>query len=185
MDHVDALELSWKQGGEIVSALRRDDLPAPTPCGDWDLHRLLNHTLGEARMMTDVNRGQPSGNDHGDLVGDGDTLALTWHETARDNVASWRDSGLDGDRTYFYGTFPARASVLINLGEVLIHSWDLARATEQTYAIDPDLADLVYGLYTAFPLDGMRAAGQLGAEISVPADAPIADRLLGLLGRQP
>jgi uncharacterized protein (TIGR03086 family) len=185
VSHIDALELSWKHGAEVVTALRPDGLTAPTPCGDWDVRGLLNHTLGEARMMTAVNRGSAIGNDRGDLVGDGDALASTWHEIARDNVASWRESGLDGERTYFYGTFPAQASVLINLGEVLVHSWDIARANGQPFSLDPELAGLVYGLYSSIPLDGMRAAGHLGPEIQVPTHAPIADRLLGLLGRRP
>jgi uncharacterized protein (TIGR03086 family) len=185
MNHIDALELSWKHGADLVSGLRPGDLSAPTPCGDWDVRGLLNHTLGEAQMMTDVNRGLPSGNDHGDLAGDGDALVATWQETGRDNVESWRESGLDGDRTYFYGTFPARACVLINLGEVLVHSWDLARATGKDFALDPDLAALVHGLYSAIPLNGLRANGVLGPEVPVSADAPIADRMLGLLGRQP
>jgi hypothetical protein len=38
-------------------------------------------------------------------------------------------------------------------------------------------------LYSAFPLDGMRNSGQLGPEVPTPENAPIADRLLGLLGR--
>jgi uncharacterized protein (TIGR03086 family) len=185
MELIDALELSWKQGADLVSGVEPDALSAATPCGGWDVRALLNHTLGEARMMTDVNLGRASSNDHGDLVGDGGALSESWHNAGAENVASWRDSGLDGERTYFYGTFPAGASVLINLGEVLVHSWDLARATEQDFALDPELALLVWGLYGSFPLDGMRAAGQLGPEIPVPADAPVADRLLGVLGRQP
>jgi uncharacterized protein (TIGR03086 family) len=185
MNHIDALELSWKHGADLVSGLRPEDLSAATPCGDWDVRGLLNHTLGEAAMMTDVNRGLPSGNDHGDLISAGGPLAVTWHEAARDNVTSWRESGLDGERTYFYGTFPANAAVLINLGEVLVHSWDLARATGQDFVLDPQLAALVHGLYSSVPLEGMRANGILGPEVRVPADAPIADRMLGLLGRQP
>jgi hypothetical protein len=31
----------------------------------------------------------------------------------------------------------------------------------------------------------MRAGGILGPEIAVPAGAPVADRMLGLLGRRP
>lgn len=188
MDHIDGLELSWKQAHDLVTALGPSDLAAATPCGGWDVRALLNHTLGEALMMTDVNRGLPSGSDpadHGDLVGDGSALGRIWQDVARDNVASWRESGLDGDRTYFYGTFPAGACVLINLGEVLVHSWDLARATGQDITLDPELAAPVHGLYSHIPLEGMRANGVLGPEVAVAADAPVADRLLGLLGRQP
>jgi uncharacterized protein (TIGR03086 family) len=186
VDPIDALELSWKQGSELVGGLRPDELTLPTPCAGWDVRRLLNHTLGEVVMMTRVNGGQPGGtDDHGDLVGDGLALGALWDELGRDNVASWRESGLEGDRAYFYGTFPAGAAVVSNLGEVLVHSWDLARATGRSYSIDPDLAALVYGLYGAVPLDDKRAMGVFGPEVTVPTDAPVADRLLALSGRRP
>ncbi|HEX4161780.1 MAG TPA: TIGR03086 family metal-binding protein, partial [Acidimicrobiales bacterium] len=137
-------------------------------------------------MMTRVNGGQPGGtDDHGDLVGDGLALGALWDELGRANVASWREAGLQGDRAYFYGTFPAAAAAISNLGEVLLHSWDLAQATGRGYVIDPDLAALVYGLYSAVPLDDKRAKGVLGPEVTMPADAPVADRVLALLGRRP
>lgn len=186
MEPIDALELSWKQGADLVSALRPDELTCPTPCAGWDVRRLLNHTLGETVMMSRVNRGHPGGtDDHGDLVGEGVALGTLWDDTGRDNVASWRDAGLDGDRVYFYGTFPAGVAVVVNLGEVLVHCWDIARATEHDYAVDPDLAALVYGLYSAVPLDEQRANGVFGPEVAVPTDAPVADRLLALFGRRP
>lgn len=186
MDSIDALELAWKQGAELVAGLGPDQLSRPTPCTGWDVRRLLNHTLGEVVMMTEVNRGRPGGtDDHGDLVGDGLSLEALWDETGRTNVTSWREGGVEGDRAYFYGTFPAGAAVVINIGEVLVHSWDLAQATGRGYAIDPELAALVDGLWRAVPLDEQRAHGVLGPEVPVPADAPIADRMLGLLGRRP
>ena len=185
MDHIDALEMSWKRGASLVAELRPADLATPTPCAGWDVRALLNHTLGEAQMMTEVNNGMTSSSDHGDLVGEGRDLAATWDSIAQHNVTSWRVSGLDGDRSYFYGTFPATACIVINLGEVLVHSWDLARATGQPFEVDAELAAAVYGLYSAIPLDGQRAGGIFGPNVDVPDSAPIADRLLGLLGRTP
>jgi uncharacterized protein (TIGR03086 family) len=186
VDSIDALELSWKQGAELIAGLRPEDLTRPTPCAGWDARALLNHTLGEVVMMTRVNRGQPGGtDDHGDLVGDGLALGDLWDEMARDNVASWREAGLEGDRAYFYGTFPAAAAVISNVGEVVVHSWDLAQATGRAYVIDPDLAALVYGLYSAVPLDDKRAMGVFGPEVTVPTGVPVADRLLALSGRRP
>jgi uncharacterized protein (TIGR03086 family) len=185
MEPIDALEMSWKPGASLVAGLRPADLAAPTPCAGWDVRALLNHTLGEAQMMTEVNNGMTSSNDHGDLVGDGADLVAAWDTIAQDNVTSWRASGLDGDRSYFYGTFPATACVIINLGEVLLHSWDLARATGQPYEVDAELAGAVYGLYSAIPLDGQRAGGIFGPEVVIPESASIGDRMLGLLGRTP
>ena len=184
MDLIDALERAWTQGRELTSGLTSAALGAPTPCADWDLADLINHLLGEAQMMSDVNRGTTDTTVAADLLAPGDIIH-SWERVAKDNVASWREAGLEGTRTYFYGTFPAAASIVINLGEVLLHSWDIAQAARLGFAIDPELAAPVYDLYCSAPLEGMRAGGQLGAEILVPADAALADRLLGLLGRQP
>lgn len=185
MDPIDALERSWHEGASVVAGVTAEDLTRPTSCAGWDVKQLLNHTLGECQMMTLVNQGEPSGNDRGDLVGDGRGLSETWARLGAENVASWRSSGLEGKRSYFYGTFPAAASAAINLGEVLVHTWDLARGIDVDFELDPDLVTLVYGLYSSFPLDGMRAGGMLAAEVSVPIDAPVSERMLGLLGRQP
>jgi uncharacterized protein (TIGR03086 family) len=185
MDPIDALDQAWTAHAKLIAGLDTQQLTASTDCTEWNVRGLLNHTLGEAQMMTMVNRGEQAGNDHGDLVGDGTDLPEMWARFADDNVSSWRESGLEGERAYFYGTFPASAALLINLGEVLVHGWDLAQATGQDTTLDPDHAALVYDLYGSFPLDGMRAGGTLGPEVVVSGDAPLSDRLLGLLGRHP
>jgi uncharacterized protein (TIGR03086 family) len=185
MDPIDALERSWNDGANIVARLTAEDLTRPTACAGWDVKQLLNHTLGECKMMTLVNQGEAAGNDHGDLVGDAAGLSETWARLGGENMASWRASGLDGTRTYFYGTFPAGASAVINLGEVLVHTWDLARGIDVDFEVDTEQAALVHGLYAAIPLDGMRAGGMLAREVPVPVGAPVAERMLGLLGRQP
>jgi uncharacterized protein (TIGR03086 family) len=185
VDPVDALERSWTASTTLVAAVSPEQLGRATACVGWDVKALLNHTLGECQMMTLVNAGEDASNERGDFVGEGHELADTWARVGEENVASWRASGLEGDRTYFYGTFPGAASAVINLGEVLVHSWDLARGIGVEFAIDPELATMVHGLYAAVPLDGMRAGGMLAPEVPVEPDAPIADRMLGLLGRQP
>ncbi|MFN2560759.1 MAG: TIGR03086 family metal-binding protein [Jatrophihabitans sp.] len=183
MEIIDALEQSWALGANLIGKLDDAHLTRPTPCAGWDVRALLNHTLGEAVMMSAVNRGEPSVHEWADVVDDDANLVQLWTAIGADNVASWRTSGLGGERTYFYGTFPARASALINLGEVVVHTGDLAEATGIDAPMDPDHAALVYSLYSAFPLDGMRSSGQLGPEVPVPEGAPIGTRLLGLLGR--
>lgn len=66
-----------------------------------------------------------------------------------------------------------------------MHTWDLAKATGQPAQIDPEVAQLIYDFYRAIPMDGMRAGGVYGPEISVPESAPVQDRLLGFLSRRP
>jgi uncharacterized protein (TIGR03086 family) len=69
-------------------------------------------------------------------------------------------------------------------GDVFLHSWDLARATGQDPALDPGrCAVMLAGME---PLDEvLRHSGQYGARVPVPDDAPVEDRLIGFIGRDP
>jgi uncharacterized protein (TIGR03086 family) len=70
------------------------------------------------------------------------------------------------------------------IGDVLVHTWDLARATGQDERLDPDeVAGMLAGLE---PMDEMlRASGHFGPRVEVPADADIQTRLIAFTGRRP
>jgi uncharacterized protein (TIGR03086 family) len=184
MDGVTALERSYDKLTAWVANLKPDQLDSPTPCTEWDIRGLLNHTLGAARMFTLVNEGQAVGEHAGDVVGDDPAAALATISVA--NVAAWRAPGaLDGERTYPFGTFPAAAGLAINVGEILLHGWDLAKATAQEARIDDDVASFVLDFYKAGPMEQYRQWGVFGPEIVVTESAGPQARLIGFLGRQP
>jgi uncharacterized protein (TIGR03086 family) len=94
-------------------------------------------------------------------------------------------NALDGERAFPFGTFPAPMALLINVGEIAVHGWDLAKSTGQDATIDPDVAELLLDFYRSIPLDEFRAHGAFGPEVEIDPAAPAADRMLGLLGFQP
>jgi len=184
VDIASALELSYDQTAELVAHLGQAELEAPSPCSGWDVRATLNHLVGTTWMFTLVNQGELAGEDAGDVIGDAPKRAVA--AAAKENVAAWRrPGGLDGDRTYPFGTFPAGGAALINLEEVVVHNWDIARGTGQELTIDADIAQTLYDWGLSFPLDDLRAHGAFGPEIVVAPSAPITDRLMALLGRQP
>ena len=67
--------------------------------------------------------------------------------------------------------------------DVFMHTWDLATATGQPHGMDQDLAaETLAGME---PMDQMlRASGQYGAKVEVPADADPVSRLMGFVGRR-
>lgn len=67
------------------------------------------------------------------------------------------------------------------------HGWDLAVATGQDATMHPDEVELLWGALNGDPAnwDWQRANGWYGPPVPVPADAPLQDRVLGLLGRDP
>ena len=68
--------------------------------------------------------------------------------------------------------------------DVFMHTWDLARATGQDETLDPaKCAELLAGME---PIDDiLRASGQYGPKVEVPADADVQTRMLGFIGRTP
>ena len=183
MDAVEALERAHDHLGKVTVNLAADSLSIPSACEGWDLRALLDHTLGAGWMFTLANRGESVPED-GDLVGDDHVRACA--ELAAANVASWRGpDALEGDRGFPFGTFPASVALLMNVGEIAIHAWDVAKATGQDATIDPEVAELLLDFYAGLPLDAFRAHGAFGPEIPVDPSAPAADRMLGLLGFHP
>jgi uncharacterized protein (TIGR03086 family) len=68
--------------------------------------------------------------------------------------------------------------------DVFLHSWDLARATGQEPALDPErCAAILAGME---PLDEvLRQSGQYGPRVVVPDDADAESRLVAFIGRDP
>jgi uncharacterized protein (TIGR03086 family) len=184
VDLIAALEQSYDQTAKLAVGLTPAELDAPSPCAGWDVRATLNHLLGTTWMFTLVNQGQAADEDAGDVIGDDASLAVS--AAAKENLASWRQPGaFEGDRSYFFGTFPAMGAAMLNLEEVVIHNWDVAKGTSRELVIDSAVGQMIYDWGVSIPLDDFRDHGAFGPEVAVPASATIVDRLVGLLGRQP
>jgi uncharacterized protein (TIGR03086 family) len=73
---------------------------------------------------------------------------------------------------------------MICLPDVLVHTWDLARATGLDETLDAD--EVHRFVETMEPADqAMRDSGHYGPRISVPDDADEQTRLIAFVGRQP
>ncbi|SDL82562.1 TIGR03086 family metal-binding protein [Streptomyces wuyuanensis] len=158
-------------------------LGEPTPCPKYAVRELLAHVLGLSAAFRDAARkdfGPSTAVDPGTVEW---VLPDDWRsELPRlldELVAAW-----DGDTRAGGFPFPAAAAGKVALNELLVHGWDLARATGQDYA--PAEADLrvSYGLM-APAADGGGRDGMFGPVVPVPAGAPLLDRVVGLSGRRP
>jgi uncharacterized protein (TIGR03086 family) len=156
---------------------------APTPCPDWPVVVLLNHILTLAGAFTDGARKKPR-EDAPEPVPE---LPEQWREVLRDRldelVRAWREpAAWVGEATVGGVTLPADLTAAVVADELVVHGWDLARATDQPYRPDPALVRAALGFAERFAdLDG----GPFGPSVPVPADAPPFERLLGYAGRSP
>ena len=70
------------------------------------------------------------------------------------------------------------------LGELVVHGWDLARATGQRVCWPDDVVSRASAAAVETAEQG-RAMGVYGPEITVAAEASTMDRLLAVTGRDP
>jgi uncharacterized protein (TIGR03086 family) len=179
----------------LLDGVDDDRLDAPTPCADMPVAALLDHLVGLSLAFTWAARKTPPAAD-GEPVGPG--LATTEHldpkwrellpQRLEELVAAWRDPEAWQGVTEAGGvTMPASDMGVVALDELVLHGWDLARATGQEFRCDPasTAAVLAFTTEAARPEHAAQRAGLFGPVVEVPPDTPALDRALGLAGRDP
>ncbi len=69
--------------------------------------------------------------------------------------------------------------------DVLVHTWDLARATGLDETLDPDAVHRQLLAMEAIDEVALRSSGHFGPRVDVPADADEQTRLIAFTGRRP
>lgn len=175
---------------DIASAVKPDQLTAPTPCGDWDVRDLVNHLIlwSGIRAARAARKEAPPAddptNDSTDFTGDGGWADLLAKEISA-AVAAWeRPRAWEGDTGLAGGSLPASTIAGMIFGEYALHGWDLARATGQEFRCDDDVAAALLAYVEGMAEPG-RQYGVFGDAVPVPDDASVLDRALALSGRDP
>jgi uncharacterized protein (TIGR03086 family) len=153
----------------------------PTPCPDWPVAVLLDHLVTLTDAFTDGARKKPR-EDAPAPVAD---LPAGWRDLLRSRlhglVEAWRDpAAWQGEATVGGVTLPAGTTAAVVTDELVVHGWDLARATGQPYEPDPVLVRAALGFAEQV---ADLAGSPFGPSLAVPADAPAFDRLLAHSGR--
>lgn len=173
----------------LVRRIPDDALDRTTPCRDRSLGALLDHVDGLAvafRMAAQKTPldAAPSA-DSGRLGDDWRTRIPAALEALSE---AWRDPEAWGGMTAAGGVdLPGEVAGLVALDEVVVHGWDVARASGQPYDVPEEELEAVLRFVAPFSEPGQEAAreGLFGPVVAVPDDAPLLDRVLGLTGRDP
>ncbi|MPY46603.1 TIGR03086 family protein, partial [Streptomyces phyllanthi] len=174
----------------LVEGASEEQLAAPTPCPEYAVRNLLGHLVGLATAFRDAGRkdlGVTTDTSPGADVPD---LGPGWRETlprVLDELAgAWHDPAAWTGETRAGGiTLPGAVAGAVAADELVVHGWDLARATGQEYAPDPTALEAAHGFLLAAAEDPTRGGGIFGPVVPVPDDAPLLDRVIGLSGRDP
>jgi uncharacterized protein (TIGR03086 family) len=101
---------------------------------------------------------------------------------------AWRDPEAWTGMTKAGGIdLPGEVAGVVALDELVVHGWDVARASGQPYDCDDESLNAVLTFVAPLAAEGLEAQreGLFGPVVAVPDDAPLLDRVVGLTGRDP
>jgi uncharacterized protein (TIGR03086 family) len=171
--------------GDRVRAVRDGQWHDPTPATKWDVRRLVNHLVVEQLWVPPLMAGSTIA-EVGDRF-DGDQLGAdpggAWDQAAAAARDSFAAPGALGRVVHLSVGDVAGARYCHDMTmDLLIHSWDLARAISGDERLDPDLMDWVYRWYEP-QVDDWAAAGAFAPRVAVGDDVDQQTKLLALFGR--
>jgi uncharacterized protein (TIGR03086 family) len=182
-DSLDQLTRAFDATERLVAGVRGDQWTEQTGCPGWSVRDLLGHVVaGQFAFAAILTRENPPDN--------------TAEPLGADPTAAYRDSGealrtafsrpgvLDEVFTVPAGTVPGVVALHLRLTELLVHGWDLARATGQsTTGLPADLAEQERA-FSRVQIEKLPPDRRPFAPPQpVADDAPAIDRLAALLGR--
>jgi len=152
---------------------------SPTPCSDWAVRDLVAHVIGIQRGVI----ARLDGTESVAVETEGD-LPEQWREASRalgdaldDKARASRVvGGMFGEQS-----FESLVGRMV-CADLLVHSWDLARATGQDESLDPGSVSKAQEFLV--PLgEKIRAPGGFAAQIEPSAEADDQTRFLNFCGR--
>ena len=175
----------------LVEGISDDQLSRPTPCPDYTVGDLLDHInslslafVSAANKTNEVGKRPP--------MADAARLGDDWRTRIPPQLATmadaWRDpEAWNGMTVIGGGDTPAEVTGLIGLDELIVHGWDVARATGQELQSDDESLEACRNVLVMFAVPGkeVEPGSPFGKVVDVPDDAPLLDQLLGLSGRDP
>jgi uncharacterized protein (TIGR03086 family) len=184
VDPISVLRKAVDQTGRIVAGVKPDQLAAPTPCADWDVRALLNHTIGVVEMFDDAAQTKPF---NGKIFANdnlGDDPGTSYESRAKVLHATLaKPDVLDATWTMPFGEVPGAVGVGFATLELFQHGWDVARASGQQIEFDADVTETAAATAQLMPSEQVRIPGVFGREAPCPPESSAEDRLAAFLGR--
>jgi uncharacterized protein (TIGR03086 family) len=180
-----------REVARLLDGVTDDQLSAKSPA-DCDVATLLDHLMGLTLAFTWAAEKSTPPEASGPPSSSGANLDPDWRSVLPSRLDTLADawsqpSAWDGMTEAGGVTMPGEVIGVVALDEIVMHGWDLARATGQDFRCDPASIEAVLGFTarSAEPEQAASRAGLFGPVVSVPEDAPDFDRALGFAGRDP
>jgi len=169
-----------------MDGVRADQWHAPTPNTEWDVRQVANHIIGENLWAGELLHGKTIA-EVGDKF-DGDVAGSDPAASYRASVSVATDAvtepgAMEAVCHLSFGDFSGADYSAQLFLDLLIHGWDMARATEQDTWLPAEVVEACIPI--AQEITAMaRSSGVYGNDLPVSPDADQQTRLLALVGRR-
>ena len=176
------LDPAAEELNRLLAGVRDDQLARPTPCQEWSVADLLAHVHQFATVFTH--------NARKEQIAWPDGLPDDWRDAiprqVDDLVVAWREESAWSGRVSAGGVeMEAEDNAVVAIEELVVHGWDLSRATGQDFAPADASLDRVDRFFEVFAGPIASGQGPYGPEVPAPEDAGRFDRLIAHTGRDP
>ncbi|MDT0326900.1 TIGR03086 family metal-binding protein [Nocardiopsis lambiniae] len=164
----------------VVATVPEERWSSPSPCPDWTAREVVGHVVDTQGMFLGL-----VGRELGDVPKAADDPVASWDAARAVVLADLADperAGTAFDGFFGRTTFAEAVDRFLNF-DLIVHRWDLARATGGDERLDPDDVRWAREATAAFG-DALRGDGVCGPELTPPGDADEQTRLLAFLGRR-
>jgi uncharacterized protein (TIGR03086 family) len=178
--------------GELVAHTSDDELSRPTPCPAYTVGDLIEH-LGVMALSFAVAARKEGGAYAEPLpAGDAARLPADWRSAIPRDLGAvataWAEPAAWTGMTRIAGSdAPAEMIGLSLADELVVHGWDMARATGRPYDCEPEVLDAAEGFLGQFASPDAPAGPEVpfGPVRPLRDDACSLDRVIALAGRDP
>lgn len=177
---------------DLVANVKDDALDRPTPCPAYSLGDLIEHVGGLALAFAAA--GRKERNAYTEMAGAGDAsrLGADWRERIPRDLAelaqTWAEPDCWSGMTRIAGNdTPSGVVGLVLADELSVHGWDVARASGQAYACEPDILEAALKFLQMFASPDAPAGPEVpfGPARVLLDEAPLLDRVVAMAGRDP
>jgi uncharacterized protein (TIGR03086 family) len=163
----------------VLRRLTPDDLGRATPCAEFTVGEVGEHVVRSMVLL-----GSVAGADSAPAFAASGSLDKRVAVTAEAALEAWRWRGLGGSVAVGRSTLAADLAVEIIPLELLVHGWDVARATGAQIDVAPEVACYVLEQARSLVTPDKRGRS-FAAEVPAGASATVLERLIAFTGRDP
>ena len=194
MDNMEIVDLgpAAQRLADLVARVTDDELGNPTPCPAYTVGDLVEHVGGLALAFTAAANKERSKYNEEPAPGSAERLGDDWRTRIPRDLANlaqaWRaPEAWTGMTRIAGGDSPSSVVGLVAADELVVHGWDVARATGQPYDPEPAVLDAARSFLAMFASPDAPAGPEVafGPSRPMPDDAPPLDRVVALAGRDP